>query len=194
MNRSKKQENILKFEPLLAHAHDIAHRFMQMVQRREQGDFADCESAFELVRVTENALGYAVYIERRALETGKNGYDLIWKDGYLDKNYKLTKVNEVDMTHYVKLGMKKQPEFFGGITGTGTVYNKFTGLYTHFLRYENVIAEFFMPLVLFPLAEEFAKANGKLMIIERDDVEHLEYEEVTNVTNIKNGKPPKYSN
>lgn len=194
MNRSKKQENIAKFEPLVSYAHDIAHRFMQMLQRREQGDFADGESPSELVRVTENALGYAVYVERRALDVGKDGYDLIWKDAYLDVDYRVTKVSDTDMTHYIKLGMKKQPEFYRGITGTGTVHNTFTGLYTHFLRYENVIAEFFMPARLFPLAAEFSKANGKLMIVERDEMEHLEYEEVTNVTNIKNARPSKKCN
>tara|TARA_B100000519_G_C14079560_1_gene360834 strand:- start:97 stop:681 length:585 start_codon:yes stop_codon:yes gene_type:complete len=194
MNRSKKPENIAQFEPLLAHAFDIANRFMEMLERREKGDFTAGESPNDLVRVTENTLGYAVYVERRALESGKNGYDLIWKDGYLDVDYRVTKVSDTDMSHYIKLGMKKQPGFYRGVNGTGTVYNKFTGLYSHFVRYENVIAEFFCERKLYPLAEEFAKANGRLMTIEQEEMTHIESEEVTNVTNIKNARPSKKCN
>ena len=92
------------------------------------------------------------------------------------------------------LGQRKMPSFFKGSTGSATSLNHLTGFYTHFLRYDNVISENFMPQQLWPLADEFARANNRLIEIQPEDLLKTKFEEVRNVTSITKAKAPRQSN
>jgi hypothetical protein len=195
MNLRKKRENYKKFEPLHKYAHDISVRMLAKIEQRQKGDFTDGDKASDLYRVSENALGYAVYIERRAIRFGEASKSVLWNDDYTNKNYMISAdLTDSNMIHYVSLGQLKMPEFFEGTTGSGTILNRLTGFYTHFMRFGNVLSENFMPQDLWPLADEFAKANDRLIEIYPEDLLRTKFEEVRNITSITKAKSPQRSN
>lgn len=194
MDLKKKRENYKKFEPLHQYAHDISIKLLDKITQRDRDCFHDGEKGSDLYRLTEDSMGYVVYIERRALEISAENTSVVWNDDYTNRSFMVSReLTEPDMVGYVMLGQRKLPSFFKGPTGSATSLNHLTGFYTHFLRYDNVISENFMPQQLWPLADEFARANNRLIQIHPEDLLKTKFEEVRNVTSITKAKAPRQS-
>ena len=148
---------------LIRYAHEISTRFLNKINDIEKGFNKETGELSELIILGENVHGqYTLLGERQLTILPSESSGPIFQDRFTADKYMMTGTLEApDLEQYVAIGKRKMPKFFNGQTSSASGRNHVTGFITVFIRYGNFIAENFLPVDLYEIGEQFARANER---------------------------------
>ena len=150
---------------LIRYAHEISIRLLNKINDIERGVETDLGEPSELVLLGKNVHGqYSLFGERQLIITNQPSEisGPVFEDRFTADQYMMTGTLENgDLDRYISIGKRKMPKFFNGQTASGSGRNHVTGFITVFIRYGDYIAENFLPVDLYEIGEQFARANER---------------------------------